>query len=495
MNQEQLELERLVHELEHDRLSDEGFARLQALLLIDEGLREEYVRLRELSVSLESYANDEVEAGKVVAWQSPKLWVPLAAAACLMLIGGWLNFQRDAGAPSVPEESMDAGVAVVTEVLNADDWSTGMTVKGGELAIGGGVVALEFFSGVRAVIEGPARVAIDESSLRCLEGRIWIDAPAMAGDFHVRCGEGATTLMGSSLGVDGVDGGAWFPADPTLEVRHTDGTKIAHGEIGSSSPTPEFVTSAMLDIELGISDTRRFQDWLKFSDELARDHRLLVFFPFDRIDPVSRTMRNQAGGPVAGGLIVGALQVEGRFSGKQALSFKSPGDRVRMNVPGEYSAITFAAWVQVDGLDREFNSLFLTDRFQAGNPHWQMDRAGRLILGICKPGGGQIVFYSPPILGSDRLGRWLHLASTFDNTTGEGVHYLNGEIVLRYQTDERVAIHMGTAELGNWGLPSVGEKRPVRSLNGKMDEFQIFSSALGADEVKHLFESKPRELP
>jgi len=36
----------------------------------------------------------------------------------------------------------------------------------------------------------------------------------------------------------------------------------------------------------------------------------------------------------------------------------------------------------VDGLDRRFNSLLLTDGFEINRPHWQIRQDGRLILGI-----------------------------------------------------------------------------------------------------------------
>lgn len=38
-------------------------------------------------------------------------------------------------------------------------------------------------------------------------------------------------------------------------------------------------------------------------------------------------------------------------------------DRVRLSVPGTTDAVTFAAWVRVQGLDRKINSLFMSDGF------------------------------------------------------------------------------------------------------------------------------------
>ncbi len=120
----------------------------------------------------------------------------------------------------------------------------------------------------------------------------------------------------------------------------------------------------------------------------------------------------------------------GRWRGKRALDFKSPGDRVRLAVAGEYYAITLAAWVQVGGVDRNFNSLFLTDTWQRGNPHWQIIRSGAVALGVHEEkGGSQHVLNSPVLFGPENLGVWFHLASTFDVRTGKACHFVNGRSV------------------------------------------------------------------
>ena len=78
------------------------------------------------------------------------------------------------------------------------------------------------------------------------------------------------------------------------------------------------------------------------------------------------------------GGIVGARVTQGRWPGKTALDFRGEGDRVRFNIPGEFDAITLYAWVRIDALDRELNSLFLTDHYDAGEFHWQLSSLGAL---------------------------------------------------------------------------------------------------------------------
>ena len=258
-----------------------------------------------------------------------------------------------------------------------------------------------------------------------------------------------------------------------------------------------FVSADELDARDEKSSAARYDAWSAFRSEVMRDARLAVYFPFDGSEASSRKLinrRSPASEPMEGA-VVGARRTEGRMPGKSALSFKSSGDRVRVDVPGEYQAITFAAWVKVDALDRTYNSLFLTDGFSAGNPHWQIDRTGRLILGIRKKGTtGQDVFYSPPILGPSKAGRWVHLASTFDTRSGEGAHYLNGVRIHVHDSGGATSapIRIGLSELGNWGLPNSSDPQPIRNLNGAIDEFMLFTEALSPDEIRYLHNSRPR---
>ncbi len=46
---------------------------------------------------------------------------------------------------------------------------------------------------------------------------------------------------------------------------------------------------------------------------------------------------------------------------------------------------------------------------------------------------------------------------------------------------------LGNVEMGNWGVPLHGNIYEVRGLNGRMDEFALFGSALKEDEVRNLY--------
>ncbi|WP_145167945.1 LamG domain-containing protein [Rubripirellula lacrimiformis] len=65
------------------------------------------------------------------------------------------------------------------------------------------------------------------------------------------------------------------------------------------------------------------------------------------------------------------------------MEFKSPGDRVRIHLKNDqYQGLTMAAWIRVDGLDRKYNALFMSDGYEDGEPHWQIDQSGRLMFSV-----------------------------------------------------------------------------------------------------------------
>src|SRR5262249_34933074 len=131
----------------------------------------------------------------------------------------------------------------------------------------------------------------------------------------------------------------------------------------------------------------------------------------------SRTLRDEARGrrDPHDGAIVGCAWVAGRWRGKQGLEFKRVSDRVRLHVPGEFDSLTLAAWVRVDALPNRFNSLFMTDGWDDGAPHWHISAEGKIALGVQGPNKKKGANYvTAPIFTPERLGEWTHLAVVHD---------------------------------------------------------------------------------
>lgn len=170
---------------------------------------------------------------------------------------------------------------------------------------------------------------------------------------------------------------------------------------------------------------------------------------------------------------------------------------MRVSIPGEFHSLSFTCWVRIDSLDRWYNSLFLTDNYQRGEPHWQILDTGQLFFSVRvsrqKGGPEHREVLSPPFWNPTLSGKWLHLATTYDVDTKTTTHYLNGRQLIA----ESIPLHqlvettrIGMASIGNWSMPTRPDSNfAIRNLNGRIDEFAIFSAALSAEEVAEMYES------
>ena len=89
-------------------------------------------------------------------------------------------------------------------------------------------------------------------------------------------------------------------------------------------------------------------------------------------------------------------------------------------------------------------------------------------------------------------GEWLMITTVYDVDARAVTHFLNGEVLSReaipseYLVD---TVRIGDASIGNWGLPkwSNDPHFAVRNFNGTLDEFNLFSAALSAEEIRRLY--------
>jgi hypothetical protein len=534
---EHLQLQSWMHDLEEGRLGQEEMDKLQALLLRSEEARRFYVQRMSLGSALCKLADEAQEAEQqheseqqddiITAtaelrrpWPvSAKLAMAASLLACAVALVLAIRPESRAqqGGASVAAETSNAGCAVLVDAAGAEwaegthAWQVGMSVPAGKLQLKSGLIRLEFYSGASVTLEGQSELEIvSVNEAKCAQGQMRVHVPPHARGFKLTTPDAEVVDLGTEFGLKVSDGGKAevhvfdgevevLPNQATakLSVKQGAGWDAAKGVSDSpATASASFVDLTALRAQTRSSDEQRLAAWREGMSVFLKDPRLLVGYTFEPENEWERRVENKHPGAqeFSHGSIVGARWVPGRWQGKRALQFKSPGDRVRLTVPGKYDAITLAAWVQVDGIDRRFNSLFLTDTWNPGNPHWQFVQAGSFALGIHETGErkGQHVAYSPELFGPDTLGVWYHVASTFDMRTGVGRHFVNGKLVTEYTStnvDQDEKILIGTGELGNWGLPEGSKPRTeVRTFNGRMDEFLLFGDALQPEEVVRLYE-------
>ena len=239
-------------------------------------------------------------------------------------------------------------------------------------------------------------------------------------------------------------------------------------------------------------DAVPYDQWRVANEQINSDPFLLVHFNFESLMPSGWQLENLAekagGGPDA--IVVGCQGGEGRWPKKRSLEFQSVNDRVRLNVPGEFDALTFTAWICVKGLDRKINSLFMCDGFRPGTVHWLIRNdgvPGLTVIGA-DPRNHQIMT-GPPVLTLDKFGMWLHLSVVLDGPAKQVVQYLNGVPVSHKALKIAPPFRIGAAELGNWNPKGFPEDDPfmIRNFSGAMDEFCLFNRALDAREIRTLY--------
>ncbi|MEM7478367.1 MAG: LamG-like jellyroll fold domain-containing protein [Planctomycetota bacterium] len=418
----------------------------------------------------------------------------------------------------ISKEEKSSGIALVTRVVNMQLAEGSQRVLRGEalspgvVALDSGIAQIEFYCGATVVVEGPARLElVSDKVVRCERGKIRAQVPPAARGFEVFLNNRRIVDLGTEFGVE-VNGEIG-----TLEVF--DGEVELHGKDQNAPPKTllagnsaqwnadaitfeEQLKDSFLDID-GLQEREQqrnnanFRRWQEHSQKLRTYPDLIAYYAMDDIAEWNRKLPSSIDNSELDGAIVGAKVRRGRWQSKKALEFKHPGDRIRVDIPGEFSSLTFCCWVKIDSLDRWYNSLFLTDNYQQGEPHWQILDTGQLFFSVRvsrKRGGPKHQEVLSPVFWTPSMsGKWIHLATTYDTTRKETTHYLNGRELSREALQPEKVVsqtRIGLASIGNWTSPTKpDEEFAIRNLNGRMDEFMIFSKALSSEEILELFEN------
>ncbi|MEO6246539.1 MAG: FecR domain-containing protein, partial [Opitutaceae bacterium] len=382
-------LEALLESYIDDRLTPAEKAELEGLLLNSAAAREAFwARL-----GFEGVLEEAVDTERIAQWmtrteraalhagsgEKQGLWArwtrlmsghpmltALGAAAILILA---LLPPRPVKPGPVVEPTSN-GVAVLASSWNVrwDDPLTarvdGSVLPPGRIKISAGVLGIEFYNGARMTLEGPADVELVKvDEVICHAGKLRVQVPHVARNFRVLTDRLDVLDLGTEFGLEA-------GPDRATEVHVFDG-KVAWGERGPpsatapkeelvagqairmnpagvsriSARTDEFVSGGVLEQRLTQQQKTRFAAWQDASRRLGEDPRVVMHFDFQRDPTAPRMLRNRAArtGRSLDGVIVGAEWAEGRWTGKGAMEFRQPGDRVRVVVPGEFDALTYVA--------------------------------------------------------------------------------------------------------------------------------------------------------
>ncbi|MEM7601374.1 MAG: LamG-like jellyroll fold domain-containing protein [Verrucomicrobiota bacterium] len=505
-------------------LSDEEFAEFEGMLREDESLRRRLIGYRMLESDLRAHEETKVhlaartEAGPVQLKTLRRLRaevVAMAAVIAVLLIGLAVLGLRGISWPSsdvATEPIVDPGVAVLTREIDAQ-WENAEVRLGDSMPRGlwqlvSGTAELEFYSGASVILEAPATLEITSENHGILHaGRLRADVPHHAHGFTITTKSVELVDLGTAFGMEvGADertsvhvfDGEVEIFEPNGERQQGEGEILLAGEgrVLSLSTEPRsieadgsrFLTPTEIGEKARLHEQENFSRWLSHAGQWKEDSRLVAHYPFQ--EGGGRSLENQSSTEFNGlrGAIIGARWKSGRWPDKGALDFKRPSDRVRIEVPEKFESMTLVAWVRIDGLDNNFNSLLLSDGWdRPGAVHWQILKSGEIELAVWHGQKETHNSRAPFVLHPFDFGQWLQLAVVYDGASGTVSHYRDGKLSGVVTLPAVVPLSIGNAEIGNWTPPAL-KSRQIRQFNGQMDELLIFNAAFSDAEIQTLYQ-------
>ena len=522
-------LERLISAHFDRQLTEEERRELEAMLLASSKARQLFLDqaewhglLREQAMQAggASLLDGIAPSKKKIVPFARRTWIAAGLAACVTL-GWWLSpYRGGKDKPLITDTTPERNeVALLGQAVDVEwdgtAFTPGSALPKGLLKIRKGTLRLDFYSGARVVLEGPAALDLLSPDLARLDsGKLTANVPPPAEGF---------TIVNANLRV--VDRGTEFGMSVgntgDCEVHVFDGEVELQGDLPEATSRELFEGHAVA-IRSGKStampaDRNSFADPSRMLQAAARETQaqwerwhteslafrntpgLQVYFDFEDLEAGGMLLPNRAAGGTESshGSVIGCEHLSGRWDQKSSLGFAKTSDRVRFRMKGTTPALTMMAWVRVDSLPLDHNSLLSMAPDKLGEIHWKLDRSGRLLLGM-RSDGRQIYeswerLVSPPIITPLDFGRWIHLATVIDGDTGTMKHFVNGSEVASGEMTRRVPVQLGFANLGNFDAssPASPSSGMVRNFNGRIDEFALLTRALTSAEITSMIGNKP----
>lgn len=500
-----------------DRITEAETLELETLLRQDPCLARLFAELTHVHATLENLgpASSPSRACLPLPLQalrpprSPWIRHLLSLAAALLLLGipaALLVRSRPGespGATGLPTRSL----AVVNHILDATWQADDLALRPGDLIgpsrirLAAGLIQLQFFNGVQAVIEGPADFEIvSGEEAYCHLGRFHAIVPPQADCFRVRTRQGELIDFGTEFGLEVKPEGAEVHvfdgevAFQTGEDRIPTRLGVGRAALIATDGTAEareadadlFASYREVNQMQAMSTEKRLTEWYQSSLFWRTHPGVLAYFDFEEKDYLTGTFHGQSTGPYrdpVSGLVVGAVSSQGRWPGKAGLSFSRTSDRVRIHIPGTHRALTLAAWIRVDDLKPRQHGLLMSEGESEGSVQWSIDGAARRLNFRAVPPSGDpgetISLASEPLPLADLLNQWVFLATCYDADRQTVEHYLNGELVGRGDLPRAPSLRIGVADIGNWTSPTMEDSH----FEGMIDELMTFSLRFTEDQL------------
>ena len=141
---------------------------------------------------------------------------------------------------------------------------------------------------------------------------------------------------------------------------------------------------------------------------------------------------------------------------------------------GEFEEITFAHWVKSTGREGQWRVFFNNNGWKAGDIHYQLAPDNRVEFSINGNPGGNDTFATYKIAG-DEMDKWVHIATAYSAKEKKIRFYVNGELDVENDWGGNPGV-LDPARIGDWNQQ--------RQWEGLIDEFVIFNTVLGEDNIQ-----------
>lgn len=377
-----------------------------------------------------------------------------------------------------------------------------------------GMVLIQFYSGTTLIFEGPGQLELKSTTeVSCFQGCFSVEIPDFTERFIFDTPAFSVTA-GKKYFVDITDKRIELHCmEGSVEYKTPENNRIDSGRLSknkavrfSGDDKPRIIKvdkkrPIFIDSFLVLSEkeaARTFDAWKASRKKLLDDTSLLLFLNF-QLDPeqtkrncISNRSSSHPRSPAEATLIGGRVG-QGRWPGKDSLEFHVLSDRLLVSVPGELNNVTLSVSLRADEVERNLNSIFMTEGFGHGTLHWQIlnnvnnGERGAIRMGIYegRPGKRRADnFDSPVVFNEETIGVWLRLAVVLDADKRTITHYLNGKALIRHDVPFDMKFNLEKSEIGNWTPSTV--INPIRNFVGGFEELLLFSRALTDEEIESL---------
>jgi hypothetical protein len=465
-------------------------------------------------------------------WKRRLYWGSGAAVAVAAALAAVIVLPRSQ--PKVPAVVIEQKEPVALLALSAEaSWGQGNprrlvgdALDPGKLRLNSGTIRIDFYSGARVWLRGPAEAElISAGELRLSKGVLMAEVPPAAEGFRVVSGDTVVTDFGTEFGILTSEkekeihvfrGSVEVKSlsDPQFKRDLPGGRALkleGKGWRGIAADNSEFPNPDAISRGLAGEQEARFSDWQVATAKFSKQPQMLIHYLFSPNGNRGRIPNLVPNSPsTSDGILIGGEWSLGRWERKTALSFNGENDRVRLVLPGEYEALTWLVWTRLDALPEHLAAFWRVQDLKPGCVRWNVDHLGRLRMGVYT---GRKEFSSPnthkdltewdlaiskPTMDRE-LGRWVHLAGVYDSKNRVIELWLNGEKVAHKELKYELPAIMGVAQIGSLVvgedlLPGDLALNSGATIQGRMDEFAVMGRAMTPAEIRaHYRQGKPRD--